>query len=104
MYKSTDGHEAILFDDILYFKANGAYTEIVLKKQLKIISRNIGELEEMLPSKFFFRTHHSFIVNANHIQRMELKRSGFIELNDGALIPVSQRKKKDFVDFMKALK
>lgn len=100
IYKTTAGTEAFLYDDILYLMANGAYTQLILKKTTRIISKNIGEIEELLPTTIFFRTHHSFIVNRHYILRAELKRSGSIELADGVVIPVSQRKKKDFVNFL----
>lgn len=92
--QSSGGYETVPLADIIYFKASGAYTEVVLKSRTFLVSRNVGDIEETLVSGSFFRVHHSFIVNVNHIIRMEMKRSGVLEMTNADEIPVSQRKKR----------
>ena len=59
------------FEDILYLEASGNYVSFVLKEQ-KLLSRmTISEAESLLPESSFVRTHRSFIVGLQHIERIE---------------------------------
>lgn len=98
--KTTTGSEVIPVDSILYFEADGSYTKCITEKNNAIVSKNIGDVEKELPSHVFFRCHHSYIINVNHIEKVELSRSGTIECTNGQVIFVSQRKKKEFMDFL----
>ena len=54
----------------------------------------MNTLEEDLNPYGFFRCHASFLVNTNWIKRIEAME---LELKTGERIPISQRKKKDFL-------
>jgi two-component system LytT family response regulator len=99
-FRTQKGTEIILLSEIIYFEADGSYTKCVTEKNAMIVSKNIGELESELPPNRFFRCHHSFIINTQHIQKIEFGRSGNITCHNGQLVPVSQRKKKEFIDFL----
>lgn len=92
--------EFIDYDQILFFEANGNYTFCHLVSGKKTISKSIGEIEKQLNESFFVRTHHSFIVNLNKIEKFNKGRSGVLFLEGGAAIPVSQRKMKEFSDLL----
>jgi two-component system LytT family response regulator len=98
--KTHGGTEIILLSEIIYFSAEGSYTKCVTEKNSMIVSKNIGELEAELPTNRFFRCHHSFIINTQHIQKIEFGRSGTITCTGKNEVPVSQRKKKEFIDFL----
>ena len=55
---------------------------------------SIRELEEDLKAHGFFRCHASFLVNCEAISEI---RQTDILLKDGTVIPISQRKKKEFL-------
>lgn len=60
----------INFDELLYCEANGNYVNFQLKDQ-KILSRmTLAETEKVLPS-YFFKTHRSFLINTQKIQKIE---------------------------------
>lgn len=88
--------EFVDYNDIIFFEANGNYTFCHLTSGKKTISKSIGEIEKQLNDSIFVRTHHSFIVNLNKIEKFNKGRSGVLFLEGGAAIPVSQRKMKDF--------
>ncbi|MEI9957458.1 MAG: LytTR family DNA-binding domain-containing protein [Ferruginibacter sp.] len=46
---------------------------------------------------FFFRTHHSHIINLGFIKRYIKGDGGQIELQNGTYVDVSRRKKDDFL-------
>lgn len=67
--------------EILFFKADGAYTQIVLSNNQTITSskglKHYEELLGFLPA--FFRCHKSYIVNVRHI-------SEYIKADGGSLV------------------
>lgn len=68
--KTTDSQQRVNFDELLFCEASGNYVSLQLKNE-KIISRmTFKELEKLLPS-YFIRTHRSFMVNKNKINKIE---------------------------------
>ncbi|MCD8225457.1 MAG: LytTR family DNA-binding domain-containing protein [Clostridiales bacterium] len=55
---------------------------------------SITEFEEKLAPLGFFRCHSSFLVNGDYIKRIGVTE---LELRDGSLVPISQRRRKDFL-------
>lgn len=49
-----------------------------------------------MTSVFFCRCHHSYIVNLTKISRVEMKRNGRIFLTNNQILPLAQRKIKEF--------
>ncbi len=92
---TSAGVEFIEFDEIVFLEADGAYTYIHSPGAHVLSTKNIGEYELLLPP-YFFRCHHSFIININYIKRFEKGRSGLLIMKNGHKIPVSQRKMKEF--------
>jgi two-component system, LytTR family, response regulator len=84
--------------DIVYLEANSNYTNIYLDNKAKITaSKTLKELEELLPPDIFFRTHHSYLINLNYIKRYIKGDGGQIEMQNGAYVDVSRRKKEEFL-------
>jgi two-component system LytT family response regulator len=100
-FKTNIGTEVIPLNSILYFEAEGSYTKCATEKNTVIVSKNIGDIEKELPEQLFFRCHHSYLINAKHIKKIELSRSGSIICSNDQVLPISQRKKKEFLDFLK---
>ena len=98
---TPNGKEFINFTDIIFLEADGSYTNIHMKEGKILSAKNIGEYELLLPS-FFYRCHHSFVVNLNEIKKFEKGRSGLLEMNHGFKVPVSQRKMKELSGLLSA--
>jgi two-component system, LytTR family, response regulator len=92
---TSSGAEFIKYEDIVFLEADGAYTTIHMLDNHILSTKNIGEYESVLPNPFF-RCHHSFIININHIKKFEKGRSGLLIMKNGHTVPVSQRKMKEF--------
>lgn len=61
---NREGYEFVPVDKITYCGASGAYSEIVLTDNKTIVlSKSLGETEEMLSKELFERIHHSVLVN-----------------------------------------
>jgi two-component system LytT family response regulator len=95
---NVDNLVFISVDDILRCEARGGYTLFFLKNKEEILStKAIGEYEQILPSTFFFRVHHSHIVNLRCIRKYHKGRGGLIEMEGGTKIEVSARRKTQFL-------
>lgn len=93
--------EGLLFvnvADIIYCEAQSSYTVFYLKNGNKIMSsKTLKDFEELLLPHSFFRTHHSFLINLNEIKRYTKGEGGTVLMNNGTELPVSKRKKEEFL-------
>lgn len=98
------GYSMIPVSAILYLSAEKGYTYIIYQPNKKICSStNIGNYEDLLHDYGFFRVHHSYIVNKEHIERYVKGEGGEIIMENGEVIPVSRRKKTEFIDWLTPL-
>lgn len=68
------GYESVRvnFDEILFIEAAGNYITFVLADEKRVMSRlTISEALALLPADQFVRTHRSFIVNKQKVNKME---------------------------------
>lgn len=88
--------------DIIYCEATGSYTTFFLKNNEKImVSKGIGEFEELLKDHHFFRVHHSFLINMNEIKKYIRGDGGTVILSNGKEIDVAKRRKDQFLAELK---
>jgi two-component system, LytTR family, response regulator len=93
------GFEFVKFNTIIYLEAQSNYTKFYLSNNLTLItSKTLKHFEELLPSDLFFRTHKSYLVNMNFIKRFSKVDELLIELITGQKLPVSVRKKEEFIN------
>ena len=102
---TLEGLLFITLKDILYCKAEGAYTHLYLKDAATIItSTNLGEMERTLSENAgFFRVHHAWLINIYETLKFIKGEGGYVVMSDHNNIPVSQRKRTDFLNFIKRL-
>lgn len=82
----------------LYAKAAGSYCEIhTIDGRTVLLSKPLGDFEEMTKSCNFFRTHKSFVVNIDHISELIKKDEYVIVLKNKLRIPLSIRKRDEFL-------
>ncbi|MFV8342635.1 LytR/AlgR family response regulator transcription factor [Flavobacterium sp. XS2P39] len=99
---SLDKIEIIPMSEIIYCQADGKYTNFFLLNGKKIMSsRNLGEYSAILDNNYFFRIHHSYIVNLRHIAKISKKDGYFCEFTNGILLPVAKRRQENFNKFIK---
>jgi two-component system LytT family response regulator len=84
--------------DILYCKAEGSYTQIVLKNnQQTLVCKNLKDFESLLAESGFFRVHHSYIINLAHVEKYVKGEGGYVVLTENHHVDVSRRKKEEFL-------
>ncbi|MBL7828256.1 MAG: response regulator transcription factor [Saprospiraceae bacterium] len=91
--------------DILLCQSGGAEVEIFVAKQGGTeqirTSKSLKDLEEELPKEHFFRTHHSFIINTQYIEKwVKTGRNGMIVMKNQMRVPVSVQKMHQFDEFL----
>lgn len=88
---SRDSVTYISPSDILYIKADGAYSNFYLNNKVRhTLSRNLKYVEEMIVEfTYLKRCHKSFIVNTNAIA-VHNHSLGVVVLNDGSEVAVSE--------------
>ena len=88
--------------DIVQCEADNTYTTFHLIHNRKIIvSKTLKDCEEILNKSFFFRIHHSHLVNLNLIKEYVRGEGGHVTLVNDQIIPVSRSKKQTFLSLMK---
>ena len=94
-----EGYEFVEVSSILYCLAEGAYTKVVLEnKRSMLISRALGDVEELLPPDMFQRIHHSSLVNVSYISQFLRTDGGYVVLGNGEKLAVSKSKKDSLME------
>jgi two-component system LytT family response regulator len=94
-FPKREGYEFIAVENILYFHAEGAYTNVFLNNGKKfLVSKTLGDIEEMLPPEIFTRIHHSTIVNINAVTHYIRTDGGYVVINTNEKLMVSKARKE----------
>ena len=90
-----EGYEFVDVSSIIYLSAEGAYTKVLMQeKKSMLISRTLGDVEELLPPELFQRIHHSTLVNVSYISQFLRTDGGYVVLKNGEKLSVSKAKKE----------
>ena len=100
--KELDAIHIIKVKDLICCEASGIYTTFYINSNKQIVvSKNLKEYEEILEPYKFLRVHNSFLINANKIEKFEKSDGGFLIMEGGHRVPVSQRKRDVVMEFLK---
>lgn len=94
------GFEFIKVNEILFLEADGSYTRInTLKNKPVLVSRNLKYFESQLAGlPHFFRIHRSFLVNINHVSKVEKNQA---LMSNGFAADISADRKEEFLEQMR---
>ncbi|MEO9894576.1 LytTR family DNA-binding domain-containing protein [Aurantibacter sp.] len=91
-----DTFQIIDLKELIFCESDKGYTTFHLNNGKKYLaSKPLKEFEGQLMKQSFTRPHQSFMVNLKYVDKYE--KSGTIYLKNGKKIPVSTRKKEDFL-------
>lgn len=89
----------VSYAEILYCEASANYTHLFLTNNRKLVSaKTLGEFEAQLDNNYFLRIHHHYLINLNRVKEFQRNDGGYVVMEDGKELEVSQRKRKDFLD------
>ncbi len=96
-----EGLEFVRVKDIVRCASDAGNTSVYLTSGKRIYStKNLKQYQRILKPYSFFRTHNSHLVNISHIKKYLKQDGGTIAMSDGVFVPVSARKKNDFLRAM----
>lgn len=88
---------------IIYCRANGNYTEIVLNENKKITSSyTLGHFDEILAAHSFLRIHRSFLINLHKISGYKRGEGGTVVMSNGDELDVSRANKEILLQKLKS--
>ena len=102
---TSDGMEYLNPREIIRIEADRSYSWFYLAGNRKIlVSKHLKEFQDLLDERNFFRSHNSHLINLKFVRKFIRKDGGYIEMLDGAEIPVSRNKKDIFLISMSKFK
>lgn len=103
--RKMDRLEKISVEEIAFARAKANYTEIVLLNgDILTVSKTLKSVEEYLSKKMFLRIHKTYVVSINQLAGYQLHDGAYAKLNSGLLLPISRRRKSDFLSAVRTLK
>lgn len=86
-------------NDIVYCEAHGSYTHVYFHDGKKMVtSKSLVDFELQLADYKFFRIHHSSLINLDRVKEFQRHDGGYVVMENGKRLEVSQRKRKDFLN------
>jgi two-component system, LytTR family, response regulator len=102
--RTLDAIHLVTISDILYCKNDNNYTTFFLASGSKImVSKGLVFYEDILNESGFFRPHQSYLVNLQHVVKVDKTDGGFIILDSSEEIPISSRRKKGLLQLLENL-
>ncbi|MEM9053146.1 MAG: LytTR family DNA-binding domain-containing protein, partial [Bacteroidota bacterium] len=83
--------------DIIRCESDNNYTQVYTKGKTIVLSKTLKLIEEMLEGKGFFRVHNRALINLSCIESISKNGTGSVTMSDGCQVPISRRKKEDFM-------
>ncbi len=88
--------EGVFFYDpseILYCEGENNYTRFTFtKNKPMLVSKTLGEYEDLLGEQGFLRIHKSYLVNIKYVSKVD--REGSLMMSDGKQLAISKRRKE----------
>ncbi|MBA4258969.1 MAG: DNA-binding response regulator [Chitinophaga sp.] len=85
-------------DDIIFIQAEGSYTKIItVTHGVLTITKKLLDFEYLETDGPFFRTHRSYLVNLNHVKKIDKKDFVLIMSNE-AQVHLAQDKKNQLIE------
>jgi two-component system LytT family response regulator len=102
--RTSDSMHIVDISDIYFCKSDNSYTTFYFEGDEKImVSKSLKDYEGLLTEYGFYRPHQSFLVNLNHIKKVDKTDGGFIIMRNKKEIPVSSRQMKKLVGLLEKL-
>jgi two-component system LytT family response regulator len=101
---TLDSYVFVDTEDIIYCASQRNYTRVFLKDGKNIIvAKTLKLVEELISSSYFFRAHHSYLINVNNIKEFKKEDGGLIVMKNDARISLSRGKRDEFFSLFSKL-
>jgi two-component system LytT family response regulator len=96
---SSDGLIFVHVNDIINCTADGSYTRMCMTDKSEILlSKTLGDVDELLEEYNFFRIHHSFLINLKEVKKYIRGEGGEVVMSNGKSLMVARTRKSDFLN------
>jgi two-component system, LytTR family, response regulator len=96
---TTEGLTFAHVNDIVYCTADGSYTRTYMTDKSEIIlSKTLGDVDELLTEYSFFRIHHSTLINLKQVKKYIKGDGGEVIMSNGKSLLVARTRKTDFLN------
>ena len=96
---TNEGLNFASVNDIIYCTADGSYTRMFMADKNEILlSKTLGDVEELLCEYNFFRIHHSTLINLKQVKKYIRGEGGEVIMSNGKNLQVARTRKTDFLN------
>ena len=89
----------IVIDDLLYVQSDGNYLTFKEKSRKTLTRMTMTEAMESLPKQKFIRVHKSYLVNLNHVQKIEKHQ---VSVTDNLFVPIAANYHSELMEAVKS--
>ena len=94
-----NGFQFVAPNEIILLKAEGAYCNIVLTEDRKLlVSKKLGAMYDLLDHPRLFRCGRSNVVNLDHVEKFEKSDGGLITLKNGEQVTLTKDLRQPFME------
>ena len=98
------GFTFIEIDAIVLCEADNNYTKIFLNNgEIHLITKTLGDVEEILEEQHFFRTHRHYLINVKHIKRFVKNEGQYVIMQNDVNVPIARNRKDEFTQLFMRL-
>ena len=98
---TADGIHLHYVKNIVRCASDGNYATVHFEDKSKLlVAKTLKDLELLFAPHTFERIHKSHLINMDHLRRYVNRFSGEVEMSDGAVLPVAQRKKTQLLELL----
>lgn len=98
---SAEGIDFYQISDIIYISSSSNYSNLHLTNNTTVlVTKLLKEFEEMLVPYRFYRIHHSYLINLNHLKKYIRGDGGQVVMVNNTTLDVSRRKKEEFMKLL----
>jgi len=96
---TQNGYELLKINNIIYCQSDSNYCKVkCLDGKEFLMSKTLKFIEELLNNNLFIRIHKSYLVNLNYVVKFDKVDELTVTLTNGEQLPVSIRKKEQFLN------
>ena len=85
--------------NVLYCEADNNYTRFFIAGgQQYIVSKTLGDIQDVLEERNFLRVHRQYLVNLDHIKKYVRGDGNYLIMSNDESIPVARNKKERLIE------
>lgn len=97
-----EGYNIIDLENIIRCEADSNYTIFYFADGTReVVSKSLNNFEKLLSDIQFERVHNKHLINLKHVKKYVKGKAGYVIMNDGEHVYISDSRRKNFVEALK---